>query len=160
MPFEDNLIPSDLVSIVNDGVYIGEFSTDASGAVAWLAIGYTVAPTESRAGVPVAFALTPLVPQFSLPGQGDSSGRTKNVSSIILLLNGARGGTVEGKQIGVDVIPATSVITPIDTIDGWYTVHGVGEFGQRASVDLVQSLPYAFEIGAINMEVDYGTGLS
>lgn len=146
--------------IVADDVYIGIYGVTSGGAVGFSSppAGYTVAPTTVTVGRPVSFALTPLLAEFSIPGQGDTAGRTRQISTVTVYLNEARGGEVEGKDISGVTIPATIRSEAIDLMQGWQPVFGVGPFGDRSPLQITQSIPYYFEVCAVNCEVDYGSG--
>jgi len=147
--------------IVIDGVYVGQYLVDSFGGVSYVTppVGLVDPPALVSAGRAVSFDLTPILPEFSLPGQGDTSGRVRQISTVTVYVNQSRGGLIGDKAIGGQVIPNTNPCAPVPIMQGWQPVFGVGPFGDRAPMRISQDNPYYFEIGSVNCEVDYGTGL-
>jgi hypothetical protein len=147
--------------IVIDGVYVGQYLVDSLGGVSYVTppVGLVDPPALVSAGRVVSFDLTPILPEFSLPGQGDTSGRVRQISTVTVYVNQSRGGLIGDKTIGGQVIPNTNPCAPVPIMQGWQPVFGVGPFGDRAPMRISQDNPYYFEIGSVNCEVDYGTGL-
>ena len=146
------------VGMFNDGVDIGTFIVSTTGDVTWGSIGYTVAPTVVKGGMRFVFHLAPVIQELVISGLGATQGQRKNISTVLLYLVNSRGGAVDGKQIGDQVVPQPQVIDPVDPIDGWYAVYGTGEYGTGALIDIIQSDAYPFEVGGLNLDVDFGSG--
>ena len=138
-------------------VYIGDYAVDSQGVVTHPEVGFT--PNASQAGRAIPFKLTPTIPHFMIPNQGDSQGRLESVSTLIVLIRESIGGKVAGNTVmppGVSIPNATSLATPVSAVTEWRKVVSVGTYGTMHEIPITHELPYHFEVAGLNFQLTHG----
>jgi len=138
-------------------VFLGNFAVSSSGEVTYADAGFT--PDRALLGREIEFKLVPLIPHFSIEGQGDTQGRLENVASLLVLLRESIGGTVSGGSLmppGVSIPNSSNPATAIDAITEWRKVVSVGTFGTMHEIPIVHTPPYYFEVAGLNFQVTHG----
>jgi len=139
------------VQVLLDGVYIGLAPVSIGGLASYADTG--TSPTTGQCGRTIRFECVPIVPMPSTR-DGATQGRIQNVTEAKILLVQSKGGTIDGARINREAVPAATPTAPIAEVTEWRPVPGIGEHGVMAVLNIVQDVPYHFEVAGLNMQVD------
>lgn len=146
-----------LVSVVLDGVYRGEF-TVAAGAPSTVdisSLSLSSAPTTAIVGKKIDMKLQPRVPETGMSQRSTSTlGRVKNYSSVIVNLNDSKAVKVNGYEAdGSNFSTAPSTAASHSTLQGWYEVPVTGLYGVQPLLEVSSDRPYPVEVAGITIDL-------
>lgn len=135
------------VSVMADGVYIGEYTTDSSAH-------FTLDAKYASSAISVGFKYTGTLKTFPIEqggaAGGSPSGRQKRIDEMVLKFYNTGAGVYFGADIN-DLLPvspgATDTLQPLFT--GSQVVSFPGDYERELQVIVQQTLPYPFFIAGV-----------